>query len=129
MEDGAVDVDWGHPDGIDATFRILRERDRRVMLYFLLEHGTVTVGEIADVVTGWSAAMDGRVATEADWRRTRTELTARHLPMMAEASLVSHDVSTASIGLLDPPELVQTALRTTIEHETERVTGRGGCGR
>ena len=124
MDHDTVGVDWERPAGIDETFRILRSRDRRVALYYLLEHGSAGVEEITDVITGWSAAFDGRVATEADRTRVRTELSMRHLPMLIDASLVARGPDDETVRLTAKPDPLVSTLRKAVEREGRTVTDR-----
>ncbi|MFC4437150.1 hypothetical protein ACFO3C_05525 [Halostagnicola sp. GCM10023398] len=50
----ASDRSYTDRDVIDDAFSVLRNRNRRYALYFLLEHETASLEEVADVVTGWT---------------------------------------------------------------------------
>lgn len=82
----------------DAVFAALADRERRAVVYFLHEHGTATVAELADVVTGWVHGARG-VATSDDRERVRVALHHVHLPRLAAAGLVTYDADGQRVEL------------------------------
>lgn len=84
-------VDGPDPFEIDAFEAELPVRDLLVALndplarravYYLYEETDDTVDHLADVVTGWTNASTGTIATRTDRDRTRLLLYHVHLPML-----------------------------------------------
>lgn len=73
------------------VFTALRDRERRYVLYYLLEHRSASVEELADVVTGWSHAGTHGMADRADWDQVQARLSNVHLSQLAESGLVEYD--------------------------------------
>lgn len=89
------------PDTVDDTFHVLRDRERRYALYFLLEHETASLETIADVVTGWTLASESGTAGRAAREEVHLNLIHRHVPMMVDAGVVAYDGETDTLSL-DP---------------------------
>ncbi|MDJ1430539.1 hypothetical protein [Halostagnicola sp. A-GB9-2] len=106
------------PGAIDSVFDILQERDRRYVLYFLLEHDRVTVQDIANVVTGWVNANSSEMADKDDRDAIATDLRHRHLPVLIESSLVDYDRSTESVSLAPCPEPIRAIIERACSEET-----------
>lgn len=105
----------GDPWSDDRVYRALASTQRRRMLSFLLEEGESTVEEIATMLTGWEATVRGTMRTGDDHRRIVIGLVHVHLPILAEAGLVTHDrqSGTVRIGSLDPS--VEDLVRRSVE--------------
>lgn len=106
------------PDVIDDAFLALRERDRRFALYYLLEHETASLSEVADVVTGWLyATEEGVVGSE---RRNKRYLTLLHVhvPTLVDAGIVDHDEEAGTLSLAPCPESVRELARRACAQET-----------
>lgn len=103
---------------IDDAFLVLRNRDRRYALYFLLEHGTASLDEVADVVAGWTHAstygMAGRGVRDGLYR----DLVHCHVPMMVEAGVVSYDERTDTLSLAPCPPATRSFVRLACTAET-----------
>lgn len=95
----------------DEVFEVLRAPERRFVLYFLLEHPTVSVDELADVVTGWEGAGTHGMATRDDRERVRADLLHRHLPKLSGAGMVEYDRGTGT---------VRSTLRSPVENRLVR---------
>lgn len=103
MENGGGERDAALPEDVvdvdDRVFRALGHEVRRFVCYYLLEHRTASVEELADVVTGWSAAETRGMALPADRDRVVVALVHRHLPALAESGLIRYDASAESVAL------------------------------
>lgn len=95
------------PDLLDDAFLALRERDRRLVLYFLLEHETATLSELADVVTAWRHASDSRVIEPQCRNQQYLQLRQLHVPKLVDADIVTHDEETDRISLEPCPEPIR----------------------
>lgn len=115
MREGPDDCDSVTPQSLvdvrDEVFAALRDTDRRLVLYYLREHGSASVEELADVVTGWSSAGSRGMALPADRDDVATALRHRHLPVLEEAGLVTRDDSTGRV-LFDVASAAVEALVT-----------------
>lgn len=80
----AADVD-------EAVLRALATRQQRYALYYMLDHERATLGELADVLSGWQAVTDRTVTTAADHSSLRIGLYHTHLPRLDDAGLVAFD--------------------------------------
>ncbi|WP_255169733.1 DUF7344 domain-containing protein [Natrononativus amylolyticus] len=89
-------------DSMDELFTALRNRDRRYALYFLLEHRTVSVDELADVVAGWTRATAYGMASRRVRDHVLLTLRHRHVPALVEAGLVRTENGTVSLEALSP---------------------------
>ncbi|WP_126663070.1 DUF7344 domain-containing protein [Haloterrigena salifodinae] len=95
------------PDLLDDAFLALRERDRRLVLYFLLEHETASLSELADVVTAWSHADDSRVIEPRCRNQWYLQLRQVHIPKLVDADIVTHDEETGRVSLASCPEPIR----------------------
>lgn len=95
------------PAVIDDAFLALRDRDRRFVLYFLLEHETASLSEVADVVTGWIHAPNGGVV-EPQCRTERYQhLLHTQIPKLVEIGVVRHDEDADTLSLSPCPEPIR----------------------
>lgn len=109
--DGSVD---------DAVFRALRERERRLVVYFLLDRERTDLSELADVVTGWTAAGGPGTATSEDRARVRVALHHRHLPVLEAAGLLAYDVDAGTVALEPLSDRVRSLLEWARAFESDR---------
>ncbi|MXV64044.1 hypothetical protein GS429_18640 [Natronorubrum sp. JWXQ-INN-674] len=95
------------PSTIDAAFLALRDRTRRFVVYFLLEHETASLSEVADVVTGWLHTPDCGVI-EPRCRNTQyLNLLHTQIPNLVEAGVVRHDEDDGTLSLAPCPAPVR----------------------
>lgn len=80
----------------DEVIATLADEERRVVLYFLREHGSASLSELADVVTGWTRTERG-VASPEDRDRVRAALHHVHLPKLESVGLVSYDADSQTV--------------------------------
>lgn len=113
-DSGSVD-----PNTVDAVFEVFRDRDRRYVLYFLLEHDRVSVQDIGNIVTGWVKANSSEMGHRADRNATLGELRHQHVPLLIESNLVKYDEATESLSVSPRFE----AARPFIERACAAETG------
>jgi len=101
----------------DAVFTVMSDRHRRVALYFLLEYERMTLAELADVVTGWTAARRNGMATREERARVSSALYHHHVPEMVDAGLVDYDAATETVALAPLPDDVLELVEQTREYE------------
>lgn len=106
------------PDALDAAFLALRDRDRRLALYFLLEHETASVAELADVVTAWRHAADGGVVEPQCRNRRYRRLRRIHVPKLVEVGVVTHDEETDRVSLAPCSDAVRELASRACAAET-----------
>lgn len=109
---------------MDELYLVLRNRERRYALYFLLEYGTTSIEELADAVTGWTRAATYGIASRRVRDQVHMGLKHRHLPAMVEAGLVACDDGTVSI---DPcSDAARGIIRVARRRETTTHRNEGG---
>lgn len=75
---------------VSRLFGALSERDRRVVVYYLREHGSASLETLADVVGGWVEAGPGSNEAVAH-TDVRAGLHHVHLPTLEAAGVVEYD--------------------------------------
>ncbi|WP_436931035.1 DUF7344 domain-containing protein [Halosimplex halobium] len=80
-------------------FGALADGDRRIVLYYLREHESASVGTLADLVTGWAEAGPGpdRPVARED---VRVALHHVHLPALDAAGLVEYEPDEERVTLV-----------------------------
>lgn len=106
------------PDVLDDAFLALRDRTRRYVCYFLLEHGTASLSEVADVITGWIHATDSGIVEPQCRTNQYSNLVHTHVPRLVETGVVRHDEGTETLSLDPCPELVRDVIARACEAET-----------
>lgn len=106
-EDLSSDDAETSPEVLDDAFLALRDRDRRYVCYFLLEHETASVSEVADVVTGWIHATTEGIIEPQCRNQRYLRLLHTHVPALVDAGLVSYDQDTETLSLSPCPEPIR----------------------
>ncbi|WP_440765802.1 DUF7344 domain-containing protein [Natronorubrum sp. DTA7] len=106
------------PDVLDDAFLALRNRTRRYVCYFLLEHETASLSELADVVTGWIHATDGGIVEPQCRTNQYSNLVHTHVPRLVETGVVRHDTEAETLSLDPCPEPVRDVVARACEAET-----------
>lgn len=106
--------------GLDPAFSLLADEHRRHLLYLLREHGSATLDDLADVLTGWLAVRHGDgVATPDDRQRILVRLYHVHVPKLASAGVVAFDEDSGTVSLDTLPPMVDHLLDAALELEPE----------
>ncbi|MDS0296108.1 DUF7344 domain-containing protein [Halogeometricum luteum] len=124
---GYEGYDWERLSGVpapDALFRALSHRQRRRVLWFLLERPETALAEVADVLVGWELKDGEDAAGPEKHRRVLAALHHHHLPVLAESDLVEYDVETGAVRLSAPPEPIRVLIKFSYQYE-RAVAGRG----
>lgn len=104
--------------------RAMSARERRYVMYYLLDHERTSVDELGDVLAGWMAATERRVTTGVDRESLLIALYHTHLPKLADAGLVEFDADrgvVARTSLSDPVrDLIRTVHRA--EHRSAALS-------
>lgn len=103
---------------IDNAFLALRNRNRRFMCYFLLEHETASLSELADVVSGWTHTADGRIVESQCRDQCYLNLQHTHVPKLVEIGMVCYDDDTDSLSLAPCPESARKIVTRACAMET-----------
>jgi hypothetical protein len=103
-------------DTLSTLFRALSHPHRRVVLYYLREHETTSLDELAACVTGWSESGPGAGAdaTPVDYEHVRIRLHHTHLPMLAESGFVTYDADSGEVRLGDLPPFAESVVSTAV---------------
>jgi len=109
----------------DAVFTVLLDEHRRCALYYLRERGSVTIEELATVVTGWVQVREDAfsVATPDDRERVRAALHHVHLPRIDEEGFVRYDRDSGQVTLAAVPPMLESVLDCSLERD-RREAGR-----
>ncbi|QLH81932.1 DUF7344 domain-containing protein [Halosimplex pelagicum] len=85
---------------ISHLFGALAQRDRRIAVYYLREHGSASLETLADLVTGWTEAGPGpdRSVAHDD---VRIGLHHVHLPALDAAGVVEYDPDGGRVALTE----------------------------
>lgn len=100
----------------DEIFEILSNHRRRMVLYYLREHGnTATVKELAQEI----AAMENEVAVEdvtsEQRKRVYVSLYQTHLPMMADLNVIKYDKEAGNVSLAEHTKNIDKHLSSDTE--------------
>ncbi|MFC6717582.1 hypothetical protein ACFQGT_04125 [Natrialbaceae archaeon GCM10025810] len=117
-DDDRLPIVDSRTDVIDSTCSLLRNRDRRYALYYLLAQERVPIEELTDVVTGWTRATDFGLADRQLREQVRLELYHQHIPAMQRAGLVRYDPDSGVVAVAECPELVRSFIRLARRMET-----------
>lgn len=122
---GGTDAD-DRAELADAVFRVLSHEYRRCVLYYLSERDSVTIEELATVVTGWARARedDVEVATPDDRREVLADLHHVHLPRIADAGFVRYDHASGEVALTAVPDLLESVLDHSLAQDRREAEGR-----
>lgn len=108
------DPNRGHTSRL---FTVLSHRYRRIVLYYLREHETASVDDLADLVTGSVESGAGPDAA-VDRDTVRLELHHVHLPSLDSSSLVSYDQRSGQVALADVTESAAEVIDAAREADT-----------
>lgn len=109
---------FGAENDLDLVADLLADERRRHVLYLLREHESISLDDLADVLTGWLAVRNGDAgATPQDRDRTHIRLYHVDLPKLREAGLVEFDATTDDVALARLPPSVDRLLDLTLELE------------
>lgn len=81
------DSDYPPPDDL---FTALASSTRRQLLVALPEQSAMTLDELTDILVGWQSVADGPAGPD-EWAKVEIELVHAHLPLLADAGLVTYD--------------------------------------
>ena len=108
----------------EDVMQALSARERRYVLYHLLDHERITLAELADVVAGWLAVNEQRVTTTVDRESIRLALYHNHLPKLAAIDLIAFDPEEKVVDRspLTEPEYDLIEAAYLAEHRTDDTT-------
>jgi len=81
------DTDYPPPDDL---FKALASGKRRRLLAALPAESSMALDELTDILVGWQSTADGP-ADRDEWAKVKIELVHAHLPLLADAGLVTYD--------------------------------------
>ncbi|WP_121742391.1 DUF7344 domain-containing protein [Natronorubrum halophilum] len=96
-----------NPETIDTAFLALRQQNCRFVCYFLLEHETASLSEVADVVTGWIHAANGGIAEPQRRNQCYLRLLHSHVPNLVDVGVVSYDERSDILSLSPCPDPIR----------------------
>lgn len=86
----------------DEVFEILSNHRRRMVLYFLREHGnTADLNELAEGIAAIENGLEVSELTRQQRKRVYVSLYQTHLPKMAESGVIEYDKDAGKVGLTD----------------------------
>jgi len=84
----------------DEVFEILSNHRRRMVLYYLRQHGqTATVNELAEEIAAMENEIPVEELTSQQRKRVYVSLYQTHLPKMAEANVIDYDTDAGTVSL------------------------------
>ena len=101
----------------DAFYRALAVRSRRRVLGYLLEENESTIDELAEVPCGWETE-SGTMTSPERYDQLQQELYHTHLPVLADARLVSYDSEEGHVSVRELSEPVQDLVRRSLAAES-----------
>jgi hypothetical protein len=102
----------------DHLYRVLASRQRRRLLYYLDDVEASTVTELAEVLVGWETGQRGGMVTETDYDRMVIALRHSHLPMLADAGLLTYDEATGRVECEPVDDVIADLLARSVADET-----------
>jgi len=84
---GDSDLDYPPPDDL---FRALANSKRRRLLTAVPTQSVISLDELTDILVGWQSADEGPAGPD-EWAKVKIELVHAHLPMLADAGLVTYE--------------------------------------
>ncbi|NHN43156.1 ArsR family transcriptional regulator [Halorubellus sp. JP-L1] len=104
----------------DAEYRALAETNRRRVLRYLrnVEDGS-TLQDLATVLAGWESTESDRVVSNDRRRELMVALHHVHLPVLADAGLLSYDSNDGTVALESIPDAVEEALADEETSQTD----------
>lgn len=88
--------------GSDQIFEILSSRRRRMVLYYLRQHGgSATMDDLAKQIAAWENDTPIDELTSQQRKRVYVSLYQTHLPKLADTSLIEYDADEGDIQLID----------------------------
>lgn len=105
------------PATLSALFEVLSHPYRRIVLYYLDEHGDASLPTLAECVTGWVESGPGAATAPAgvDYETVRLELHHVHLPTVADAGFGTYDVAGRRLVVDDLPPVATSVLDVAVE--------------
>jgi hypothetical protein len=103
----------------DNLFRAVADSDRRRLLAVLSNESQMALDDLTDVLVGWESTVDGPAGPD-EWARVKIELVHVHLPLLAEAGLVTHDDDDV-VCLAANPAPVEELVTFATEYEEATV--------
>lgn len=88
----------GDPDDV---FNALSDARRRHALYYLREHESAPLDELADVIAGWLTVDRVMITTPKRRERIRINLHHVHLPMLDDIGFLAYDRDTNRVEISD----------------------------
>lgn len=101
----------------DRLYRGLAARQRRRLLFTLLDEEEMSVEEIATLLTGWVAAEGGLMATPSDYEEIRINLVHNHLPVLDDIGFVDYDLESGTVRLESLDAAVTALIRQSVTTE------------
>jgi hypothetical protein len=98
----------------DDLFRAVADSDRRRLLAVLSTESAMPLDDLTDVLVGWESSVSGPTGPD-EWAQVKIELVHMHLPLLAEAGLVTHEDDV--VRLDTHPEPVEELVTFATEYE------------
>ncbi|APE95076.1 DUF7344 domain-containing protein [Halodesulfurarchaeum formicicum] len=86
----------------DQIFEILSSQRRRMVLYYLRQHGgSATMSDLADQIAAWENETEIDELTSQERKRVYVSLYQTHLPKLASTNLIDYDSDEGDVRLTD----------------------------
>ena len=103
-------------------YRAMASRERRRLLYALLDGEERAVEEVATVLVGWDATASGTVGDPDDRKLVLLRLVHIHLPLLADAGIVNYDEAAGTVSLASLEASTREAIEQGVDSEPDSET-------
>lgn len=119
-----TDETFGEPSRTSdhQFYRAMASRERRRLLYVLLDRDERTVEEVATVLVGWDATESGTVGDPDDRNLVLLRLVHIHLPLLDDVGLVAYDEDRGTVRLESLDEATCEYIERGVDTEPEPPT-------
>jgi len=101
----------------DDLFRAVADSHRRRLLAVLSSESAMPLDDLTDVLVGWESTVSGPTGPD-EWAQMKIELVHMHLPLLAEAGLVTRDDDVVCLDSYPKPVEELVTFATTYEEAT-----------
>ncbi|MFW5934844.1 MAG: DUF7344 domain-containing protein [Halolamina sp.] len=103
-------------------YRAMASRERRRLLYVLLDRDERTVEEVATVLLGWDVTGSGAAGDPDDRNLVLLRLVHIHLPLLNDVGLVAYDEDRGTVELESLDEATCEYIERGVEAEPDPPT-------
>ena len=103
-------------------YRAMASRERRRLLYLLLDGQQRPVEDVATVLVGWDVTESGTVGDPDDRKLVLLRLVHIHLPLLADAGLIDYDEEAGTLSLASLEESILESIEQGVDSEPDSAS-------